>query len=164
MARPSANQLDRSLAELTISLTRAREERAAALRDGHTGEWVQQVQVPLSGLLGTGWGSADAPVTFDVPFLYAADQRAVPFQTPHFSYGVEFTSTPVGPVVATASVLQWLRSDEGWIVGAMIRYCISQPNPVTIGGVPQPPQPYSATAHLTFEGYASPAEGDEFAS
>lgn len=164
MARPSTNQLEKSLVALTIALQLAKDERELALRDGHTGEWVQQVHVPLTGVLGTGFGSADAAVTFDVPFLYAADQRQVPFEVPHFSYGVEFTSPVVGAVVVTAHVMQWLHSEQGWVIGAMIRYCVSQPNPVVVAGVPQPPQPYSAVAHLTFEGYASPAEGDEFAS
>lgn len=170
--RPTG-QLEKSLAALTIGIASDRQQREQALADAHTGEHIQQVQVDLSGQLTSSWGYADKDVAFLMPFLSARSQRQVPFEVPHFSYGVEFVTQPSDLVVITAHVLSWRRSPENWITGARVRFAAVAPN-----AQPAPPSPslraevrvgtssgsvsFNATAHLTFEGYATYAEGEEF--
>lgn len=156
MARPTG-QLEKSLAALTIAMHEGLRERQAAKADAHTGEHVQQIHVPLSGSLAAAWGYSDRDVNFLLPFLYAPSQRQVPFDVPHFTYGVEFVTPPSDLVLVQAHVLSWRKSEESWITGARVRFTACAPNASAH-------IPFNAMAHLSFEGYATYAEGEEFDS
>lgn len=146
-------QLEKSLAALTIGVHQSAQERHRALIDAHAGEYEQQVHVPLAGQAGLGWNFTDKVVNWELPFVYAPTQRRVPFATPHFTHGIEFIEAPNDLVLITAHVVKWSISEEGWYTGATVRFACNGPNS---------PIKYSAIAHLSFQGYASPAEGDEF--
>lgn len=154
MTRP-VGQLERSLAALTIGMAQGQAARAKGLADTGTGEYLQQVHVPVSGVAGADALFADTNVQWELPFLYAPDQRRVPFLTPHFTYGIEITAGQAALVVVDAHVVGWAITEQNWYVGATVRLSASSPGAVE-------PVPYSAIAHLSFEGYATPAEGDEF--
>lgn len=179
MSRP-AGALERSLASLTIAIHQDREERRSALADAYTGEHFQQLHVDLSGLATATWGFSDEDVSFELPFLYAPAQRMVPFEVPHYTFGVEHKVTPSDLVLIDAHVLSWHVTEERWIVGAKVRFAVCAPNfssapplasvtwePERVGarvGAVDLTQgvPFNATAHLTFQGYATYAEGEEF--
>lgn len=176
MGRP-IGQLEKSLASLTIAIKRGADERHAALADGYTGEHVQQIHVDLSGVAASDWGFADKDVNFLMPFVYAPAQRQVPFEVPHFTYGIEFKVPPAGIVAITAHVLSWRQTPEGWITGAKVRFIAMAPGsqpvantvtkpregaPIRAGATSGGGVSFTATAHLSFEGYATYAEGEEF--
>lgn len=156
MGRPGG-QLERSLAALTIGIHQGVVARGRALADTRTGEYEQQVHVPLSGIANNGWGFVDMPVQWELPFLYAPLQRRVPFPTPHFTYGIEMTAGQGELVVIHAHVTAWTITESQWYVGANVRFAASAPNAIA-------PSPYLAIGHLSFEGYATLSEGDEFAA
>jgi hypothetical protein len=52
-------------------------------------------------------------------------------------------------------VVEWNITSARWYIGATVRFAISSPGAAT-------PQPFSAIAHLRFQGYATLAEGNEF--
>lgn len=149
-------QLDRSLAALTIGMHMSARDRHRALMDTKTGEYEQQVHVPLSGVAAAGWGFTDRSINWELPFLYAPLQRRAPWDKPHFTHGIEFVRPPSDLVVITAHVVRWTVSEEGWVCGATARFGVSAPN-ATAAGVG-----YSAIAHLSFQGFASSVEGEEF--
>jgi hypothetical protein len=150
-------QLERALASLTVGVAQGEQERRRALYDTATGEYEQQVQVPLSGTAAAAWAYTDQPVNWEMPFLYAPLQRRVPFQTPHFTYGIEHTVGTNELVVIHAMVTVWTISPQGWCVGATIRFAVAAP-----ALDPTLTTPYAAVAHLRFQGYATMAEGDDF--
>jgi hypothetical protein len=146
-------QLERSLAALTIGVQNGVSERRKALSDTFTGEYEQQVHVPLSGQASATWGFTDQPVNWELAFLYAPLQRRVPFGTPHFTYGIEITGGQGDLVLIHAHVIGWTITEQRWYVGATVRFAACAPNATdTI--------PYSAIAHLSFEGFAAVAETD----
>jgi hypothetical protein len=179
--RPTG-QLEKSLASLTIAIKQGELERNAALADGHMGEHTQQIHVPVSGIATSTWATREQNVNFLMPFLYAPLQRQVPFEVPHFHYGVEFKAPPSDLVLVVAHVLSWTRTEENWIVGAKMQFAAQAPNFVqqvinTVtkpephrGGVVRagetqsslPGIPFNATVHLSFQGWATYAEGEEF--
>jgi len=155
MGRPARHLLDDSLHALTIGVHQSRIDRANALSDTRTTEYEQQVHVPLSGAANTGWASVDKKVNWEIPYLYAPVQRRVPFKVPHFTYGVEFENAPAALVIIHVAVLRWTRTEQDWIVGATIRCAVLAPEATA-------PVPYSAVAHLSFQGWGSAAEqGDQ---
>ena len=157
MTRPMG-QLERSLAALTIGVAQGERQRRLALADTHTGEYMQQVHVPLSGVATGGWGSIDVPVTWELPFLYAPLQRRVPFPTPHFHANFEVTAGQGALLLMHAQLIAWNVTDADWYVGATIRFAIAAPG----GQNPNPQIAYSAIAHCSFQGFATLPEGDEF--
>lgn len=152
---PPRGQLERSLAALTIGVHQGARQRRRDLYDTRIGEYEQQVHVPLSGEATADWGYADQAVAWEMPFLYAPLQRRVPFPTPHFTYGIEMTSGQSALVLIAAHVIDWTVTDQQWYVGATVRFAACAP-------LATDPQPYAAIAHLSFEGYATSAEIDEF--
>jgi hypothetical protein len=156
MSRPKPGQLERSLSALTIGFAQGQKLRADILTDTHSGEWHQQVQLQFSGSAGNQWGYVDHNIYFEYPFLYAPSQRLVPFDRPHFSKGFENLTPGTSLVHLDAQVIEWTTNDSNWIIGATIRlYAVAPANDVTA-------EPFSAIAHLTFQGYAAYAEGDEY--
>jgi hypothetical protein len=157
MSRPAPGQLEQSLSALTIGVVQGKEWRERVLSDTHSGEWHQQVQLQFSGSAGNQWGFVDHDVYFEYPFLYAPSQRLVPFDRPHFSKGFEnLTPSSTNLVHLDAQVVNWITNDSNWIIGATIRlYAVGPNNDVTA-------EPFSAIAHLTFQGYAAYAEGEEY--
>jgi hypothetical protein len=153
-------QLERSLAALTIGVHQAAEQRRRTLADTITGEYEQQVHVPLAGEAAAGWAFVDSAVRWEMPFLYAPLQRRVPFPAPHFGYGIEHVSGQSALVVIHAAVAGWTITDEQWYVGATVRFAVHAP----AADPASPGTPYAAVAHLSFQGYATMAETDEFAT
>lgn len=149
-------QLDRALGSMTIDLLQNRDFRKRTLYDTRTGEYEQQVHVPFSGAAGSLWGFADQAVNWEMPFVYAPAQRRVPFETPHFTYGIELLNPGSSLVHFGAHVVAWNITDAGWYIGATVRLCVVSPDATV-------QVPYSAIAHLSFQGYAAYAEGDELA-
>jgi hypothetical protein len=153
---PPRGALERSLAALTIGVAQGERARRDALDDTYTGEYEQQVHEQLSGEAASGWGFTDAHVAWELPFLYAPLQRRVPFTTPHFTYGIEITSGTEELIVIHAHVIGWTVTEEQWYVGARVRFGVCAP-----ASDPSVTIPYQAIAHLSFQGFATPAEGDE---
>lgn len=143
-------QLDRSIDALTAGLLGGQAARKRQLAYSAAREVEQQVRVPLSGEAGSGWGTTDKTVGFVLPFVYAPDQRGVPFETPHFSYGVEMGVGTIVPIVIHAHVLHWIQNDSSWITGARMRFMAQAAGEEVIK--------FSAMAHLTFQGWAAESE------
>lgn len=152
MSRP-AGQLERSLAALTISVAHGSRQRQKALDDSRTSEYEQQIRIPLSGQAGVEWVSTEKQFTWEQPFLYAPLQRKVPFSTPQFTSGIEFSSKN-GLVVVHAHLVAWTITEENWVIGATIEFAAGAPN-----AAPDTVVSWSAIAHLSFEGYSTYAEG-----
>jgi len=151
----SRGGLDRSLEALTIGMFQATGDRDKALLETRSGEYEQQVHIPLSGQAQTAPGFADATVMWEHPFVYAPLQRTIPFPTPHFTYGTELTSGSGELIVIHAQVIAWTISRENWWTGATVRCDVTAP-------LATAPSPYSALVHCSFQGYAIPTEGDSF--
>lgn len=154
--RAQPGQLERALGSMTVDLLQGRDFQKRVLADTYTGEWEQQVHVPFNGSAGNEWGFADQTVNWEMPFLYAPAQRRVPFETPHFTYGVELLNAAADLVHFGAHVIAWNINDSGWYIGATVRLAAVAPNATTVAVL------FSAIAHLSFQGYASYAEGDEY--
>lgn len=155
MAKPKGS-LQRSLAGLTIGMAQGQAARRRALVDTLTGEYIQQVHVPVSGNASVTPGSVDTKVQWEMPFLYAPLQRRVPYPTPHFNYGVEMTAGLGELVRIHAQVIGWTVTDAQWYVGAAVRFIVDAPNATSESS-------FAAIAHLSFQGFATMAETDEFA-
>lgn len=154
MASPRPGQLERALASITIGVeeSRAERDRQVAHSGGH--EMEQQIRVPIAGKAGNGWGFAEVQVSFLYPFLWMPLQRGAPFDTPHFSYGIDHKGNP--GLVVNAAVLQWGTDDSNHVVGATIQIGVSAP---MLAEAEE--QSFSAVAHLTFQGYgAETMEGE----
>jgi hypothetical protein len=147
--RPPAGQLQASLAALTIGVAKATAARAQA-GSASTGEYDQQVRVPLTGVAALAPSIIDKNVTWQLPFIAAPAQRALPFLTPQFTPGIEFTAPTSQLVVITAHVMGWTTNPQSWFVGAAIRFAVQAP---AAGSADQ--VPFAALAHLTFQGYAT---------
>jgi hypothetical protein len=141
---------------MTIGLVQGQKFRQRILSDTHTGEYEQQVQLKFSGTAGNEWGYVDADIYFQNPFLYAPAQRMVPFDRPHFSKGFELLNAGPTLVHLDAQVTDWHINESSFIVGAKVRIYATAPSMTTA------PQPFSAIAHLTFQGFSTYAEGDEY--
>lgn len=153
--------LDKALAEIAIQTHRDAHVRHLLKDDSHTGEYMQQVQFPFYGhTVNQGWVFSDKEVTWELPFLWAPAQRQVPFEKPHFWYGVEHTLKPQTIVVVTVSVIEWGVTPENWLVGCVVR-CAAQAPAVDIshGDVVTN---FATNIHLTFQGYGTNTEGDDF--
>lgn len=185
MSRP-VGTLDRALADIVIGAQQEMKARERSLSDTKLGEFTQQVHVPLSGeLFDAYWHWVDHKINWLMPFLWAPLQRQIPFQHPHFSYGVEWLSPPSTLIEVHAQVISWTTNNMGWDVGATIRFMVQapyvvQPPPVTTLTKPSPPTHivkdtpqtapttaptqagYNTNVHLTFQGFACNPEGDEF--
>lgn len=153
--RPQTGQLERSLEALTIGVHQGARRRSRVLADTHTGEYDQMVQLNVTGLAGNEWAYDDQPVTWELPFLYAPAQRRVPFDRPHFKPGFEVLQPTDVLIHLGAQVVGWNINDSGFFIGATVRVYIVAPlvtEQVSFGAI----------AHLTFQGYATYAEGSEF--
>jgi hypothetical protein len=157
MGRPTG-QLERSLAAVTIGAMTDWRAREQSLEDTAKGEYLQQVQVQLAGVAAAAWGFATVDINWEIPFLYAPAQRRVPFKVPHFHSGFELgTGTSDVGYLFSAHVVKWLQSKEQWYVGATVQLGACAPNSIK-------DEPYAAVAHLSFSGWGTPAQGDEFAT
>lgn len=153
MPRPTGG-LERAIADMTIGVEQHRQTRHKQLRYTAGKEIEQQIRVPLAGEASNGWGFADQGVGFLLPFIWLPAQRAAPFKTPHFSYGIEHQAGTKELVIIHASVIKWRIDSSSRVTGAKIRYASSAP--MMAEGVMTE---FSATAHLTFQGWA--CEGEE---
>jgi hypothetical protein len=153
MGRPG-RQLARSLTALTIGTVKAQEARERELGPLRLQELTQEVQVPLTGKATETPGSETVNVKWPYPFVYAPAQRDSPLENPHFSFGVESLS-PSAPAIVIPQVTRWLRSEEGFAVGAAVLLTAWLPGASA-------PTDYRSLVHLTFTGYGAPiAEEDD---
>lgn len=142
-------QLERSLVTLALGTHRDLQDRHNALVSTKQGEYTQQVQVQLSGQATVLWGYGDIPVSWEHPFVYSPLQRDPPFETPHVTSHIEFAGTLSDLVLAHAHVINWLQSDQGWYIGAVVRVAVLAPNA---------PVAYKGVLHMNFQGYAFPTD------
>lgn len=152
----SAGSLERALADITIGVAQSRERRGKKLDYTAGHEMEQQIRMPIAGEAGNGWGHTDHGVGFKFPFVWLPAQRGAPFRTPHFSYGIEHQGGTVQLVLIHASVLRWNINSSSRVLGARIRYAASAPMLEGESAVP-----FTAIAHLTFQGWAAPSEEGE---
>lgn len=147
-------QLERTMVDITIGTIKSMRTRERNLAATRAGEWDQQVEFPISGLAGNEWGSVDVPVTWEHPFIYAPTQRSVPFPNPHVADHVEWQALQGGAlVISSLHIIAWNVNDYGWWIGATVRVAVCAPNATAAVA-------YQGVVHLTFEGYASPTDGD----
>jgi hypothetical protein len=157
MPRP-VGALERSFAAVTIGMARDQRSRELALRDTQQGIHEQTVHLPISGEATNLVSFLDCDVSWEFPFLYAPQQTQFTHPTPHFTYGFEETIQVSQPVRYSAHVVRWAINDSDWFTGAVVRVFVDAPNTPANGSA----IPYSAIAHLSFVGYSTMPEGDEF--
>jgi hypothetical protein len=152
----AAGGLERSLVDMTIGVEQHKQKRKKQLRFTAGGEMEQQVRVPLAGTVENGWGFVDKGVGFKFPFIWLPGQRGAPYKTPHFSYGIEHIGGTNELVLVHAAVISWNVDTSSRVLGAKIRYASSGPM------IPEgTSKPFSAIAHLTFQGWACESEEGE---
>jgi hypothetical protein len=140
---------------MTIGVQQSRDQREKQLSYTAGTEMEQQIRVPITGKAENGWGYFDKGVGFKFPFVWLPVQRGAPFKTPQFSYGIEHTSGTTQLVIIHASVLKWNINRSSRVEGAKIRFAASAPM------LPEEHSTnFSAIAHLTFQGWAAPQEGE----
>ncbi len=147
--RASVGQIGRAMARIEMRAAQA-QLKAAKRAAQQQGEYDQQVQFPINGNATADWSFVDKQVKFRMPFISAKQQRPVPFDTPHFTYGVVFDNPPKDMLVVVVAVVQWTVTRRGWTTGATVRVAAQAPNAGKI--------PFSGTVHLTFSGYSAYAE------
>lgn len=158
--RPSTGQLERALTKLTVGVVQGQELKAQLGADQYTGEADQQIELQFSGKAGNQYASTDKKVPFQYPFLHAPQQREVPFAQPHFVGATFELLTPTASlVVMGAQLIGWGLNKSNWTIGAELRLYAVAPlvDDSTL-------VPFSALAHLTFEGYLAHAEGGGYSS
>lgn len=140
----------RALLQLTVEAARAADERARSQQELSAGMFMQYLTVDINGHVSSTPLVAEVAVFWSMPFLMRVDKRKTPrFSNPHFTVGVETANTEF--VLVTCHVRDWIANDSDWVTGAKMRVtCLA----------PQAPRPFTfnAVAHLTFVGYAAPAE------
>lgn len=146
-------QLQRSLTALTAGVPEAHEELERELEPTVDGHFAQQLQVPLSGEV----GSTPVWTTFSVywphPFLMrvAPSRQAGSIKQPHFASGIELKSD--ARVIIEVQVMDWIENDSAFLKGAKMRAMAWAPG----AGMNVR---YSALLHMTFSGYAAPSDDD----
>jgi hypothetical protein len=153
--RPATGQLERALTRLTVGLVQAQELKAQLGADQYTGEADAQIQLQFSGKAGNAYASTDKKVPFQYPFLHAPQQREVPFDQPHFVGATfELLNATASLVVLGVQLIGWGLNKSNWTIGAELRLYAFAPLVDASTLVP-----FSALAHLTFEGYLAHVEG-----
>lgn len=150
--RPSG-ALSRSLSALTVGAIQKQQARRDELAYTKLGEMEQQLQVPITGAVTSAVTSAQIPVDWPYPFVYAPGQRDSSLEKPHFNFGLEMVSGY--GVIIFPTVVGWHLSGEGFYMGAYIGIQAWFPNA-------RKKQKFSAVLHATFTGYGAPQvdEGD----
>lgn len=143
-------RLQRSLGALTIGVVKAGKERDRALAPLASGDFIQQVQLDVSGKAFTGPAVTEMEVGFPHAFLTRLGKQTGP-ENPTFHDGSELRSG--GPVMIQAQVIDWIENDSGLLVGARIRITTWWPGATT-------QLPFSGVVHLTFIGHAVPTTDD----
>jgi hypothetical protein len=149
------HKLHRAMARATIEAVEERDKRLAELAPLAAGDMAQQVQVSIEGKCGDRPIITELPVTWPHPFIMRVasnSRRDSTLNAPHFNYGIELKSE--GHVLIDCQVRDWTVDDDDTIIGAKIRVS---------AWAPQAPKKraYSAIAHLTFTGYAVPADDSD---
>lgn len=147
--------LARSLDALTIGnadATADREERDKVLR-GY--DMSQNLQVPVAGVAGRDPVWVKTEVFWPNPFLTRIDRSRSDsdLEDPHFTYGIELQSD--ANVIVVAIVRDWIENPEtGWLIGARVRVCAWCPQA-------RKKHPFNGKLHMSFSGYAAPAESED---
>jgi hypothetical protein len=147
-------RLQRSLQAISVGHVKGRERLRAELAPMEAGDMAQAVHVPVKGKAGTRLAMTDLRVTFAYHFLTkitVGDDEDEPTE-PTFGSGVELRSD--APVMIDVVLRDWIEDDRGLVTGAKVRVQAIAP------GVIQE-QNFNAVVHLTFTGYAAPAEDDD---
>jgi hypothetical protein len=148
--RPRPGQLERTLSDITLGVERVRRRSHQQAKDSGGNEAQQQIRIPISGTVASGWGFVVTQVGFLYPFLWLPVQRQAPFETPHFSYGFDFEG--YGGLIGHAGIKKWNIDDSMNVLGATVEIGVTSPNTT------KTEEPFRATVHLTFQGYAADYE------
>lgn len=146
-------RLTRALDALTVGATEAERRQHHADRIVSGGDMAQHVRVELQGKVGNEPIYLEQRVSFPYPFLMKVAKLQTEGMTdrPHFNSGVELKSD--SHVSIDPQVIGWIEDDSQFIRGAVIRCAVWSPDAPRLTR-------YSATVHLTFFGFAAPAEDD----
>jgi hypothetical protein len=146
------HRLGRGLARATVEATEARRRRDAELLPLSAGDMAQQVQLKVNGKVGKEPIITTVDATFPLPFL----NKVAPNQhnntpDPTFAAGIQIVTG--GLVILQAQLQAWIEDESSFVTGAKMRLIAFSPNAPRL-------RRYSAIVHLTFFGYAAPAEDD----
>ena len=141
--------INRSVRALTVDTIRDLERRRHMLGFDALGELEQQFQLAIEGQAGEVIGWFEIPLTFNVEFYNAVDQRDSPYTIPHFTYGSVITSQT--PALITACVRRWDIDEQDTVSGATVAVGVCNPGTDIA-------TPFQGYIHLTFQGYGAPVE------
>jgi hypothetical protein len=148
------HRLRRAMGAMTVDLLEQSRDHDDELRELTAGDMAQQVQLNVSGRAGKHLTYSEMNVTWPNPFLMrvAQDQIDTYLQNPHFAFGVELLTAE--PTFIDAQVRSWNADTHDWVTGALVRITAWSPEA-------RKKHKFGAIVHLTFFGYAAPAEADE---
>lgn len=150
-----AHALGRAVRRMSVDGAVALERRRAMLGFDQLQEIEYQYQIPISGTVDDRifWRTVD--LEFDVEFFHAPEQRDSPLTMPHFTFGAVVSGESVattnehGAVVVTAVVSGWTTDDRDAVIGAQLSVGVTAPDGEC---------EYQGYVHLSFQGFAAPAE------
>jgi hypothetical protein len=150
------HRLRRSLGQLTIDAVDARLAAAREASELAPGDMVQHIQLEVGGQAAATVGFNDFEVYWPNPFLNDVARGDVgnDLDNPNLATGIELTSDD--PVLTQVQLRRWLRDESSLIVGAQMRFLVWSPS-----DDPMHAAQYKATLHLSFIGYAAPADPDD---
>lgn len=151
------NDLQRSLAKMTVHFHRAVEARAHQSDLYKLAEREQQYQIQVSGYGGLDPAEVEFTVPFEVYFIGDPGlQRASTSVAPQIRTGWEFTRRPIG-LVTYAHVTEWLVDDalnySGCKMIAGIHLAAALPDGTDAT--------FKATLHVSFQGWGAVFDGDD---
>jgi hypothetical protein len=153
------HRLHHALGQIVVDAVDDRAALEAELAAIAPGDMIQQLQLDISGQATSTPAVLDFEVSWPNPFLNDVAPGDVDgnLDNPSFAPGIEMQSD--GAVMAQVQVRRWIRDESSLIVGALLRaitWTAYSPE------VPPPaPSPFRAVLHLTFIGYAVPADEDD---
>jgi hypothetical protein len=145
-------RLDRSIQALTLGRVRGESEAKRQRQLEGLAEREDQFSIAVTGRGEEFPAWTETHINFNVTFVDATGQRDVPFDRPHFTYGVYIEDG--GPVGLLACVTRWDVNTRNEVTGCML----------SIGAVATDyARTFRGELHARFQGYGAPVEayGDE---
>jgi hypothetical protein len=142
----------RALVRQSVGTIKAREAQVARLEAARLREHFFEFQVAITGTANARAGWSPISITFPAPMIPAPNERDSDFEVPQFIFGYHLTTAT--PVVIVAYVIQWVLDESDYTVGARVNIGSFTPDLETNVD-------FSGFAHLTFQGYSSPALVDD---
>lgn len=145
--------LTSGLSAMTAGVVEGQERVEAADYPLASGEMLQRVQVPVTGVAGRSLVYSELDVIWPYPIInqLAAGQHESNQDTPHFASGVEIQTDDY--VMLDAQIRAWQQDERDFYTGATVRLSVWAPQALKTTR-------YSAVLHLTFMGYSAAAEDD----